>query len=136
MQVQIRNKILLHRKSILSFSIFHCYCVLQSLIANTILYRLAFQNILRKAFKKSYGVMGRRVSSNTIMTRELQCLRKGSPPLCVDRWRSNHAAFHAGSCEPSADAISRRFLVGDTNNAISMQGVHAYFRGGYEGGRR
>lgn len=72
------------------------------------------------------------------MIRELQCLREGSLPLCVDRWSKEKQprGFHAGSYEPSADAISRRFLVGDTNNAISMQGVHAYFRGGYEGGRR
>lgn len=61
------------------------------------------------------------------------------PAFCepIDgRKRSNFAAFYAGSREPSADAISRRLLVGDTNNAISMQGIHAYFRGGYDGGRR
>lgn len=61
------------------------------------------------------------------------------PAFCgTDRWSKEQRlrGFQAGSCEPSADAISRRLLVGDTNNAISMQGVHAYFRGGYDGGRR
>jgi len=62
-----------------------------------------------------------------------------TPVFCepIDgRKRSNFAAFMRDHSERSADAISRWLLVGDTNNAISMQGVHAYFRGGYDGGRR
>lgn len=61
------------------------------------------------------------------------------PAFCepIDgRKRSNFAAFMRDHASQVQTRFRGDFSVGDTNNAISMQGVHAYFRGGYDGGRR
>lgn len=66
---------------------------------------------------------------------------KEDPAFCepIDARRSEGEATAQLSRDHASQVQTRfrgDFSVGDTNNAISMQGIHAYFRGGYEGGRR